>query len=334
MHSYLKCRKQRIKIGSHFSRWLEVAFGIPQGSILGPLLFNIFINDLFLVLLETEICNFADDNTIYAYDSNLQNVSSKLEKDLKLINKWFVDNSMVANPEKYQVMFLGVKDLIPININVGGKYITSKDEVELLGITIDNKLNFGKHIKNLCIKANNKICAILRLRKNLSISQTRLIINAHVFTYFHYCPLIWMFCRKMDMKLINKVHKRALRVIYNDFTLELEELLSLEKIVPIHTVHLRKLMLEVYKSLNHKNPKLMWDLFSIKTIPYNLRGQLLVKLPTARSTTYGINSLLFKASIMWNSLPNLIKTSPNISLFKIRIKEWCGESCTCTSCKI
>ena len=76
LYSYLKNRKQRTKIGSVFSKWLEVVLGIPQGSILGPLLFNIFLNDLFEFVLDTGICNFADDNTIYACDTSLEAVIS------------------------------------------------------------------------------------------------------------------------------------------------------------------------------------------------------------------------------------------------------------------
>ena len=92
-------------------------------------------------------------------------------------------------------------------------------------------------------------------------------------------------------------------------------------------------MCEVYKSINHDNPQLMWDLYQIKNIPYNLRGQLLIKLPSARSNTYGTNSLLFKSSILWNTLPNEYKIPNSSQIFKEKIKEWNGSACTCKNCK-
>ena len=106
---YLSKRYQRVKIGSVFSSYLEILRGVPQGSILGPILFNIFINDLIYFIQETEVCNFADDTTIYSCSLNYEEVAHELSNDTYIVLNWFKVNSMAANPGKFQIMFLGLK---------------------------------------------------------------------------------------------------------------------------------------------------------------------------------------------------------------------------------
>ena len=108
---YLNFRKQRTKVGSCYSRWSEIKHGIPQGSILEPLLFNKFINDLFFVLEKSDICNFADDNTLNSCGANLKTVLENLKHDARKLSYWFKTNSMKANPEKFQFMILSKKIL-------------------------------------------------------------------------------------------------------------------------------------------------------------------------------------------------------------------------------
>ena len=108
--SYLSDRQHRVRIGSSVSEWLKVALGVPQGSVLGPILFNIFINDLLFSTTCTNICNFADDNTIYACDTTIEKVILRLKCDITNISKWFEFNSMVANPDKFHVIFPGTSD--------------------------------------------------------------------------------------------------------------------------------------------------------------------------------------------------------------------------------
>ena len=253
----------------------------------------------FLFMQETDICNFADDNTLYVSDKTIDRVIQRLKTDIFNINEWFSNNSLVANPSKFQLMFLGVKHSENnLFIKIGDSTIMATEKVELLGITIDNKLSFSTHINMICKAANNKLYAIIRLRKYLSTSQTKLLVNSYVLSYFSYCPIIWMFCHKKDMSLINKLHKRALRTVYDNYTLELDQLLQIDNSSNIHTKHLRILMAEIYKTLKKDNPKLMWDIFKTKSTPYNLRNEMLVNLPKALSTTFGTNSLVFKGGLI------------------------------------
>ena len=104
---------QKVKIGSVKSSQQIVRVGIPQGSVLGPVSFNIFINDIFLLKLDSDLCNFADDTTLYMCGCSLDEVVPRLENDLSALIKWFFENGMVANPGKFQMMFLGLKGKIP-----------------------------------------------------------------------------------------------------------------------------------------------------------------------------------------------------------------------------
>ena len=139
MYSYLTNRKQIIKIGSYKSS-SNVKIGVPQGSVLGPLLFNIFLNDLFCVELNSEIFNFADDNTVYSCGTGISEIMTNLESDLSTLLNWFYANGMVANPDKFQLMFLGLNERHKLRLNIEGVKISSTEHIKLLGIDIDNKL--------------------------------------------------------------------------------------------------------------------------------------------------------------------------------------------------
>ena len=104
IYSYLKGRKQRVKINIEYSSWADILNGVPQGSVLGPLLFNIFTNDVFYFVENSNIYNFADDNTLSVADANLETVINKLESDINYLDIWFKENGLLLNETKCQFM--------------------------------------------------------------------------------------------------------------------------------------------------------------------------------------------------------------------------------------
>ena len=332
IYSYLSNRIQRVKIRSTYSSLKCTSIGVPQGSVLGPLLFNVFINDLFYRDLESEICNFADDTTIYSCESNIDSVIIKLERDLQEVLEWYTANGMSANPSKFQIMFLGLKRKNKLCLNINGQLITQSEHVKLLGVTIDNSLKFDTHVQSICKKANQKLYAFGRLRPYLGSDKSKLLLNAVVLSNFSYCPLIWLFCSKTANNDINRTHKRALRILYRDYESSFEELIERDNTKTIHTKNLQKLMIEVYKSLNHLNPEYMWEFFVKKDVQYNLRTKELCKLPSVSSQRYGLNSLSFRGSLLWNTIDDEIKVSPSLEVFKKKVRSWNGISCTCFIC--
>ena len=137
---YLSYRKQWTKIGSAYSDWANNIRGIPQGSILGPLLFNIFINDIFLVVEKSDICNFADDNTLYSHGSNLPVILNNLEHDIRNLLYLFKIISLKENQGKFQFIILGKKKRLKYSLKIGCIIIREFNEVELPGISIDKAL--------------------------------------------------------------------------------------------------------------------------------------------------------------------------------------------------
>ena len=281
----------------------------------------------------SQVCNFADDNTIYASGKNLDSVISNIEKDMKIAIDWYQDNEMVANPEKFQLMFLGLKDDPKLCIDINGNVVQMTDSVKLLGITIDSKLNFKQHVQSICKKASNKVRAFSRIAQNLDYEKSTILYNSFILSNFNYCPLIWMFCGKTSNDDINRLHKRALRVLLDDYESTFEELLRKRGEHTIHTRNLQKLMLEVYKCLTSDNPSFLWDFFKRKPVNYDLRVKDLVQLPETRTLRYGNNSLTFRGSTLWNALPDTIKSANSVCQFKNNIKNWTGSNCNCLICR-
>ena len=142
-----------------------------------------------------------------------------------------------------------------------------------------------------------------------------------------------MFANKSSINKILKIHKRTLQIVYDVYDESYENLLNRSDDISIHEKHLRYLAIEVYKSLTLLNPGFMWNFFERNHIPYNLRRGDILFLPPAKSTRYGVNSLAFRGSLLWNNLPHQVKESQTLEEFKNRIKNLRSIHCTCTVCR-
>ena len=255
-----------------------------------------------------------------------------LKHDMVNVLKWFKVNSMKANPKKFQFMILGKSTRQTIILNINNIKIRETQIVELLGLTIDNRLTFKDHINMLCRRASYKLHALRRIRKYLTLQKSKLLYNTFINNQFNYASIIWMFCRKQDYLEVEKIHYKALNIVYNSNECY-EELLIQNNEVSIHQKQLRTLTTEIHKSLTDVNPDFMKNYFSIKEIPYSLINGSALKIPSARSTYYGINSIHFRACVLWNKLPNSLKESQSLPEFKNKIKSIGKTDCSCTICR-
>ena len=142
-------------------------------------------------------------------------------------------------------------------LNINGLLIPSSKQVKLLGVNIDNSLKFEAHIKELCRKVNQKVHAFGRLRPFLGEQKAKLLFNSVIMSNFLNRPLLWLFCSKGANNEANRTRKRALRALYGDYEFTFEKLLNKDKSMTIHKKNLQRLMVEIYKTINHLNPAYM-----------------------------------------------------------------------------
>ena len=153
VHDYLSNRKQRTKVNRTYSSWLEIVFGVPQGSILGPLLFSIFLADLFFILNDIDIANYADDNTPYVIAGDINGILISLEQTSKALFEWFENNLLKSNADKCHLL---VSSSDVVNLRLSEYDIKNSECEKLLGVKFDNKITFEKHITDIGRKAVGK----------------------------------------------------------------------------------------------------------------------------------------------------------------------------------
>ena len=332
LQSYLCNRFQRSIINGSFSSWSEVITGVPQGSILGPLLFNIFLNDIFLFISKCQLCNYADDNTLYKSGKNMQKIKNDLEMDFMILHKWFHENHMVLNPDKCHFIVIGDDDPNQ-KIILNNNEIASSNEEKLLGILLDSKLNFDSHITSLCKKAGQKLSALARINHYLTQDQKLLLLNSVVKSQFSYCPLIWMFTSRYLNNALNSIHERALRLIYNDYKLPFDRLLEDNKQKSIHQKNIESLAIEIYKFRGGLAPPIMSDLFITWENNYDLRNFQELESSLRRTVKFGTETISYRGPQIWNLIPERIRTLETLNKFKKEIKSWKCDACPCRMCK-
>ena len=206
---------------------------------------------------------------------------------------------MVLNPDKCSFMLLGVDDELQTNLVCGNETLKNSKQEKVLGVTIDNKLNFKTHLLNITKNANIKFNALTRVQKYMTADQKECIFSSFIKSQFTYCPLLWMFCAKHSIGRINSIHERCLRLIQQNFVSDFEVLFENANEKQVHQKCIELLMIEVYKYLNGLYPDIMNDIFKLRENTYNLRNVHIFESESPRTKRFGLDCIAYRASQLW-----------------------------------
>ena len=335
LFSYLTKRKQGVKIKDSMSDFLEIISGVPQGSILGPILFNIFLNDMILFTTVTNPNNYADDNTLSASENTISELVTTLEKGGEEAIKWLSSNKMIPNPDKFKAIILqkNRSDTSNISLQIDNKEIKSDISVQLLGIKLDNKLSFKMHISDECRAAGAKLNAIKRLGTKLNEIERKLLIDTHVISYFNYCSTVWHFCGKVEIHKMEKLNERCIRFIYNEYNMDYFELLNNKNLNTLYAQRVKTMCCEIYKTNHNLNAGYMKDLLSERPSKYPTRKENDLYIPKANQYKFGYNSYRVEGPKQWNCLSENTRDADSLIKFKKLLKLENIPCCSCDICK-
>ena len=316
---FLSNRKQRVMVNGEPSEWLQVTSGVPQGSVLGPVLFVVFINDMPEVT-HSFMQMFADDAKVFREIASSADTKG-LQEDIHKLVEWANTWNMVFNVEKCKVIHLG-KNNVNTEYHMGGSKLSTVKEEKDLGVTIDNELKLQQHCDNQVKKANRILGLIRRSFVYINRESFKLLYNALVRTHLEYCNAVTFPQYEYQVKKLEGVQRRATKLVPACKDLPYEERLKFLNLPSLVYRRTRGDVIETYKYLRKIN--------KVQDLPFELvnqdrrtRGHSF-KLKKLRSNT-SLRQKFFSERIvnLWNNLPANIVEAPSLNSLKSRLdKHW------------
>ena len=328
LSSYLKSRKQFIKAGDIESSILLVLCGVPQGSVLGPLLFIIYINDI-VTCSELSTLLFADDAVLTASHDSLKHLQRKFNTEIQKMHRWFIANKLTLNLKKTKFMLFSTKrkkkakeNKFRININ---KYcIKQVSEMKYLGVILDNKLNWHNHIQYLCTKLAKAAGIIYKIRNQAPQSVLKLLYHSLVGTYLRYGIISWGSAKTTALSKLRSLQNKAVHYITQsspDINLKTKyEKLDILMLDEIYMMEVSKFM---YKSASLSLPSSFNEYFMNIDHQHYTRARVNNDLVLPRQrTNLGKQSIRYMGVKFWNEIPTDIRNSTTLNSFCTQIKSF------------
>ena len=289
---------------------------MPQGSILGPLLFIILFNDIASVLQHSRIVKYADDTVIYLADKDLINVQLRLTEDMGLISKWLKENELIINMKKgkTEALLFGTAKRLSmqsesLTVHIDGFAIRNTDEYKYLGVYVSSSLDLNSHFEKSYKKAAGRRRLLARLRKHLDLQSAKKIYCSMILPVFTYCGALHMNPSETRVKQLTALHERSVRIVYgNDKNSD-----GLPSVMNTNKIRVCKL---VRKCIDKDICHTFKDHFILQNHSKHTRNaNNSLKLPKIR-TEYARKSLYYTGAKIYNDLPLKIRSIANATEYE------------------
>jgi len=328
-YNYLSNRSQRVKISNQLSEALPLSCGVPQGSVLGPLLYNIYTSQLYNCLEFCKYHLYADDSQIYYSfeNKNVAHAENVINNDLDKLVTTATNHGLKINPIKSSVLLFCKKrdrEFLQrgLSLTLGGNTLPFSSVAKDLGLYLDTDLRFRKHVSGLVCKAYGSLRRIYLYRRFLTSSVRKILCESLVLSHFNFCDVVYGPCLDANTAMrIQRVQNSCLRFIYGirrrnriSYTLKLAKWLNMDQRRYLH------LICFFHKVLIFKTPPYLFTRLSYRTDIHNLnlRHRGLLCIPRYRSTFFR-RSFSYLIASSYNKVPNDFKVL-RLSSFKYRLK--------------
>ena len=322
--SYLDNRMQKCFVNGSLSDSQPLICGIPQGTILGPLLFLLYINDLPNCLANAHPRMYADDTHLTFASNDVAHLEENMNDDLDKITEWLTANNLTLNSSKTEFMLIGSRQRLNTfnrlpSFTIDGNSIKQVESTKSLGVYIDENLTWNTHIRHISKKIASCIGTLKRSRSFVPFETLLCIYNTLVQPHFDYCSVVWGNCNKSLSIKLQKLQNRAARILTSSsYDANADDLFVKLGWQKLNLQRDLKTATMVYKSLNGLAPDYLKSMFTNRSAisTYSLRnceGKLAVPLPR---TNFLKNSFSYNGALLWNSLPINLRQAQSLASFK------------------
>ena len=324
LESYLSNRKQFVSIEGIKSSMQDVKIGVPQGSVLGPLLFLLYINDLPNSVNNVNSILFADDTTMFARDNDVYDLCNTISSDMLLVKEWLIANSLTLNESKsYYIIFSLKKIPDNLRVTIGDHVLDRKTHGKFLGVILDEKLNFSNHIDHVTNKVSKLTGLMYKLKSFFPPNILKNLYLALIYPYYNYCILAWGSANKSVLQPLLLYQKKLMRIItQSDYYAHTNPLFKQLNILKFDELFMYASQVHMYKTIVlDKYPILLRSILE-NQINHNYATRINnLRLPYCRIHK-ATKKLSYQITKNWNSLPQHIKNVESLNAFKRNCKSF------------